>query len=495
MESLDVGVKAFVHLYAVGVELELRGVEQRLLGGEAGHDVVHGLDEVDYVEHGAVGHGGGYVARDGIGESGSDIRAVELLLPCALAVEDIAVALDENVSRAEHICQLADLLRVFNGLIERLIEIVGAEYGEVRVVALELLVGVSVDDGEVVVVVLLADEAAGILAERANLVLERLGIADELRLVENVVDLLHDLVSYLDAHADIDCAGLMGDIMLSAELFEPVRAAAPCRYYGVLREYLYVLLALADIDALAAVAVEDYIVALVAEEHIDAVFYEILLDGVVDILRLLRAEVAYRAVDKAKTRFYGALSYLLDLLLAADALNMGVRAELEVDAVGIFYCLLSGFVAYELGELTADLGAQRQLAVRERTCAGEARGDMAIGFAVDALVCFRFGAAALFDRLTLFNHHNFLVCALADKLNGREYSGRARADDNYVVFHLYTSFFIREELSLRLFFQHRPCLSREERAGRRARALCRTGTGRAAEPSRKRARIFSDAAG
>ena len=174
MESLDVGVKAFVHLYAVGVELELRGVEQRLLGGEAGHDVVHGLDEVDYVEHGAVGHGGGYVARDGIGERRSDVRAVELLLPRALAVEDIAVALDENVSRAEHICQLADLLRVFNGLIERLIEIVGAEYGEVRVVALELLVGVSVDDGEVVVVVLLADEAAGILAERANLVLERL---------------------------------------------------------------------------------------------------------------------------------------------------------------------------------------------------------------------------------------------------------------------------------------------------------------------------------
>lgn len=183
--------------------------------------------------------------------------------------------------------------------------------------------------------------------------------------------------------------------MLSAELFEPVRATAPCRYYGVLREYLYVLLALADIDALAAVAVEDYIVALVAEKHIDAVFYEILFDGVVDILRLLRAEVAYRAVDKAKTRLYGALSYLLDLLLAADALNMGVRAELEVDAVGIFYCLLSGLVAYELGELTADLGTQRQLAVRERARAGEARGDMTIGFAVDALVCFRFGAAAL----------------------------------------------------------------------------------------------------
>lgn len=38
----------------------------------------------------------------------------------------------------------------------------------------------SVDNGEVVVIVLLADKAAGILAECADLVLERLGIADEL---------------------------------------------------------------------------------------------------------------------------------------------------------------------------------------------------------------------------------------------------------------------------------------------------------------------------
>ena len=66
--------------------------------------------------------------------------AVKLLLPCALSVEDIAVALDENMSRAEHVCQLADLLCVFDWLVERLIEVVGAEYREVRVVALELFV-------------------------------------------------------------------------------------------------------------------------------------------------------------------------------------------------------------------------------------------------------------------------------------------------------------------------------------------------------------------
>ena len=61
-----------------------------------------------------------------------------------------------------------------------------------------------------------------------------------------------------------------------------------------------------------------------------------------------------KAVNEAKARFYRALSYLLDFLFASDALNMGVRAELEIDAVGIFNSLLRHIVADELGELTAD---------------------------------------------------------------------------------------------------------------------------------------------
>ena len=208
---------------------------------------------------------GEHIARNGIGKRRSDVRLRKFFRPSSFSVKNIAETLNKDMTRRKHIGQFSDFLRVSDGLIERVVEVVGNKNGKICVVGFKFLVGVTVDYGKIVVIVFLADKTARILAESANLVLERLGIADELRLVENVVDLLHDLVSYLDAHADIDCAGLMGDIMLSAELFEPVRAAAPCRYYGVLREYLYVLLALADIDALAAVAVEDYIVALVAE--------------------------------------------------------------------------------------------------------------------------------------------------------------------------------------------------------------------------------------
>ena len=66
----------------------------------------------------------------------------------------------------------------------------------------------SVDNGEVVVVVLLADKAAGILAEGADLVLEGLGIAHQLGLVQHPVHGLHDLVADLHPDADVHGAGL-----------------------------------------------------------------------------------------------------------------------------------------------------------------------------------------------------------------------------------------------------------------------------------------------
>ena len=70
METLDVRVEVFVHLDAVGVELELGGIEQRLIAGEAGHHLVHGLDEIDDVDHGPVGHGGGDIPGHGVGQGG-----------------------------------------------------------------------------------------------------------------------------------------------------------------------------------------------------------------------------------------------------------------------------------------------------------------------------------------------------------------------------------------------------------------------------------------
>ncbi len=160
------------------------------------------------------------------GSVGPDVGLSQLLGPGALAVQNVAEALHQNVARAQHVRQLAHLLRVGDGLVEGHGEVVRAQNGQVGVVGLQILIRMSVDHGEVVVVVLLADETAGILAEGAHLVLERCGITDQLRFVQHVVDPLHDLVAALHAHADVDGARQMGDVMLGANALQPVRAAA-----------------------------------------------------------------------------------------------------------------------------------------------------------------------------------------------------------------------------------------------------------------------------
>ena len=59
------------------------------------------------------------VARDRVRQGRADVALRELLFPRALAVEDIAEALHHDVPRAEHIRQLANLLRVGDRLVER----------------------------------------------------------------------------------------------------------------------------------------------------------------------------------------------------------------------------------------------------------------------------------------------------------------------------------------------------------------------------------------
>ena len=126
MQVVNACVEVRVHLHAVAVKLQLRRIEQRLHGGKARDDVIDRLNEVDDVHHSAVRHGRGDVARHRVRQRGAQVRARKLFLPRALAVQNIAVALHQNVSRAQHVRQLAHLLRVFDRLIERLVEVVGA---------------------------------------------------------------------------------------------------------------------------------------------------------------------------------------------------------------------------------------------------------------------------------------------------------------------------------------------------------------------------------
>ena len=266
--------------------------------------------------------------------------------------------------------------------------------------------------------------------------LKGFGIADELGLIEDVVYLLHDLVAHLDAHADVDGARLVLHAVLGAYLLQPVRAAAAGGDNSVLGIELKVLVAVVEVDAAADVAVHDEVGALGVEEHLDAVLHQPVLDGEVDVVRLLGAQVADGAVHKLQAGLDGAGAYLAHLLVVADALNVLVRAELEVDLVGVVYGLLGQALAYERGQVAADVAAQAELAVGERAGAGKAGGYVADGLAVHAHAGLGLGAAAASELAALFDHDYLLLGAAAEHLQRRENTSGARADNDDISVHI-----------------------------------------------------------
>ena len=152
-------------------------------------------------------------------------------------------------------------------------------------------------------------------------------------------------------------------------------------------------------------------------------------------MRLLGAEVADRAVDQAQARADGARADLLDLLRILQALDVLVRAELQIDAVGVVDELLRLLLADEGGQVAADIAAQRELAVRERARAGETGRDVAIRLAVHTPASLGLRAAAVFNGLPLLNHDDLFRGAAAQQFQRREDSGRARTDNDNICVH------------------------------------------------------------
>ena len=70
----------------------------------------------------------------------------QLLGPSALAVQNITVALYQNVPGTQHVGQFANLLGIGNGLVERLGKVVADQNGQVGVAGFQILVAVTVDD-------------------------------------------------------------------------------------------------------------------------------------------------------------------------------------------------------------------------------------------------------------------------------------------------------------------------------------------------------------
>ena len=141
------------------------------------------------------------------------------------------------------------------------------------------------------------------------------------------------------------------------------------------------------------------------------------------------------AVHQLQACLNGVLADLLALLVIAETLNVLVRTKVQIDLVSVVDGLLRQLRGDEGGQIAAHFIAEGQLAVGKSAGTGEAGGDVAVGLAVDTLLRLVLGAVAVFYRLALFYHDDFLLAALLDHFQGGEDAGRAGADDHNICVH------------------------------------------------------------
>ena len=150
----------------------------------------------------------------------------------------------------------------------------------------------------------------------------------------------------------------MRNVIARAELLKPLGAAATGRNDDAVGLVFGAAAGQVDDNALANSIRDDEVLAAAAEDHLDPVVLQKMLELLVQLLRLLRAEVADRAVDKLQARRDGASADILDLVGLADTLDVRVGAELKVHGVRVVDERLRSVRADQLRKIAADLVAE-----------------------------------------------------------------------------------------------------------------------------------------
>ena len=181
---------------------------------------------------------------------------------------------------AQHIGKLANLPCVLDRLIERDGKMVRRQYGHVSVLGFFILKAVTVYDGKTALVVFLCDEAAGVLTERANLIVIRRDVTNQLAFIQNRVDFFHNLVTALHPDADIDDARATVNAVFTANIIQPVGADTANCNNGFIRFY-FILFARGmdnEICTAANTVLNNKVARGRIENDIDAVINKILLN-------------------------------------------------------------------------------------------------------------------------------------------------------------------------------------------------------------------------
>ena len=147
-------------------------------------------------------------------------------------------------------------------------------------------------------------------------------------------------------------------MMLRTELFQPVRATAAGGNDHLPGTQLAALAAPVDDHAGADAFFQQDVLTFGLKQHLDALIQQIILNVQIKLLGLLGAKMADGAVHQLQARLNGPLADLLDVAALIDALHMGVRAEFQIDFVGIADQILRQILSDQLGQVAAHLIGQ-----------------------------------------------------------------------------------------------------------------------------------------
>ena len=92
------------------------------------------------------------------------------------ALQQVSQTLHHNSPARQHVSKLGNIAAVFDRLVKRLGKLGGNQHGKIGVLRPLILIriGMAIDDRDPAVLVLLADNPAGIHAESAHLVFKRI---------------------------------------------------------------------------------------------------------------------------------------------------------------------------------------------------------------------------------------------------------------------------------------------------------------------------------
>ena len=289
----------------------------------------------------------------------------KFFFPCTFTVENVAETLDKDMSGTQHVGQLSHLLSILNGLVKGIVKIMGAKNGNIGISGFFVLIGMSVYHGQVVIIVFLADETAGILAEGSNLVFKGLGIPDELGLIKHVVNLFDYLVSNLNPHSDVHSSGLMSDIVLGTDFLQPFGTSSAGCNYRFIGCYFNGIIFACYIYSVAGVSVKNNVGTFVPEKNLHPVILEPMFKGKIELLRLFCSQMANRTVNKLKTRLNSPFADFLNLFGIFNAFDVLVGTKLKINFIGIINGFLCKIFSDERGQISPNLITQRKLPAPE----------------------------------------------------------------------------------------------------------------------------------